>query len=316
MRSMAPRLLRRATRIAPFVRKYVQASRALAHAERRGAPGTEFARFGRRLGMTLLRTETGLAVPYLLAPVSITRYFEFPFVHENIPRDAEHCLDLSSPRLLSLFIASGRPSVSIDMLNPDRDDAATTRVMAERMGYSNLAISSQTVSELSTRTALYDCIWSVSVIEHIAGDDGDTEAMQLLYAALRPGGRLIVTVPVDRRFWLEYRDRDYYGLQGASPTSGSYFFQRLYDERSVRARLIEPLGREPTKIAWFGERAAGVFHAYERVWMASGPEHTIDDPRRIADEYDRFDGWSSMPGFGVCGLVIDKPPSLHERSGH
>jgi hypothetical protein len=311
---MALRFLRRVTRIAPFVRNYLRASQALAHAERRRAPGTVFARFGRRLGMRLLRREIGLAVPYLLTPVSITRYFEFDFAFDNIPRGARHCLDLSSPRLLSLFVASRRPTVSIDMLNPDRVDAANTRAIAEQMGYSNLTVSSETVSELAGRTARYDCIWSVSVVEHIAGDDGDTEAMRLLYAALRPGGRLIVTVPVDRRFWLEYRDQDYYGLHGGPPKSGKYFFQRLYDEENIRARLIEPLGHEPAKIAWFGERVGGRFYAYEQVWMANGPEHTIDDPRRIADEYDRFESWRSMPGFGVCGLVMDKPPTLLERS--
>lgn len=288
--------------------KYLRASRALSYAERRHAPGTTFARFGRHLGLRLLRSGTTLGVPYLLvAPVSITRYFEFEFVFAHIPAPSFACLDVSSPRLFSLFMAAARPAVSIQMINPDFEDADITRAIADRLGYSNVVVSSDAVSVLAGQSAKYDCIWSISVIEHVAGDEGDTEAMRLMYAALRPGGRLIVTVPVDRRFWHEYRDRDYYGSHEVPTPSGKYFFQRLYDEAHLRARLVEPLGQEPTEFGWFGERVAGTFHAYERRWIELGPDETIDDPRRIADDYDYYEQWADMPGFGVCAIVIDKP---------
>lgn len=302
------RFLRRLTRILPFIRKYFRASRSLRYAERRAAPGTTFARFGRHLGIRLLRGGTTLGVPYLLTPVNITRYFEFDFVSMHIPAKSAACLDVSSPRLFSLFIAAARPGVSIHMLNPDLEDAEITRAMVDHLGYSNLAISSDAVSALASQGARYDCIWSISVVEHVIGDDGDTEAMRLMYAALRPGGRLIVTVPVDRRFWHEYRDEDYYGIHEAATPSGEYFFARFYDDQNLRARLIDPLGQKPTALAWFGERVAGSFHTYERRWIALGPDETIEDPRRIADDYAQYESWADMPGFGVCGIVIDKPP--------
>lgn len=299
--------LRRAARVLPLLRKYLRASRALRYAERRDAPGTEFARFGRQLGMRLLARGSALGVPYLITPVSITRYFEFDFVSKHVPTGAHAFLDVSSPRLLSLFVASTRPSAFVEILNPDQEDAETTRAITDRLRFTNVAISSDGVEVLLGRSRRYDCIWSISVVEHIAGDNGDTEAMRLMYDVLRPGGRLIVTVPADRRFWHEFRDDDYYGTQREMTPLGKYFFQRLYDEATVRARLVEPLGREPTIVAWFGERTAGTFHAYERRWIVDGPDVTIDDPRRIADEYARFGSWGSMPGFGVCALVIDKP---------
>ena len=309
-------ITRRLTRVPRFVRKYLLASQALAYAERRSAPGTEFARFGRRIGMRLIPGATSLAASYLLTPVSITRYFEFEFASENIPADAEHCLDVSSPRLFSLFVASRRPSANIEMLNPDGADAATTTAVAARLGYANLAVASLPVGALAERIERYDCIWSISVVEHVIeradGDEGDMQAMRLMYDALRPGGRLIVTVPVDRSYWIEYRDQDYYGLNTSPTASGKYFFQRLYDEQTIRSRLVEPLGREPTYMAWFGERVSGVFQAYERAWIANGPDETLEDPRRIADEYDAYESWASMPGFGVCGIVIDKPGGPRE----
>lgn len=304
------RWLARLMRVPAFTWKFYRASRALGYAERRDAPGTTFARFGRHLGMRLLRKGTTTSVPQLLAtPVSITRYFEFEFVLAQIPSGSPDCLDVSSPRLLSLFIASTRPSVSIHMINPDVSDADITRGITRKLGYSNVVVTTEAVSALAGQESRYDCIWSISVVEHIAGDTGDTEAMRVMYAALRPGGRLIVTVPVDRRFWHEYRDHDYYGVHEVPSASGKYFFQRLYDEAHLRARLVEPLGQKPTTISWFGERIAGTFYAYERRWMEVGADETVDDPRRIADDYVEYGEWAEMPGFGVCAMVFDKPSS-------
>lgn len=302
------RFLRKLTRVLSLGPRYIRASRALGYAERRYAPGTIFARFGRRVGMRLIRTGKTRGVDQLLvAPVSIIRYFEFEFAFLHVPPDSVSCLDVSSPRLFSLFIAADRPAVVVHMINPDVEDADMTRAILDSLGYANIVVSADPVSALGGQSAKYDCIWSISVVEHIAGEDGDIEAMHLMYGALRPGGRLIVTVPVDRRFWHEYRDRAYYGLHDVRTPSGKYFFQRFYDEAQLRSRLIEPLGREPTVLGWFGERVAGTFHAYVRRWMEGGLDATIEDPRRIADDYDTYESWADMPGFGVCGMVIDKP---------
>ena len=306
-------LFRAPIRALRFARKLARASGALTYAEQREAPGTTFARFGRQIGLRLLRRGSQLGFQYLVTPVSITRYFEFEFVSAHIPRPSRHCLDVSSPRLFSLHSAAAHPEASVDMLNPDVEDAETSRSIVARLGFSNVRVRSDPVSSLKGKARTYDCIWSISVVEHIDGDDGDMEAMQLMYRALRPGGRLIVTVPVDRTFWREYRDRDYYGTSRVATPSGSYFFQRLYDEKNVRGRLVNAVGQEPTHISWFGERVAGTFYAYERRWIELGSDETIEDPRRIADDYGPFRSWAEMPGFGVCGLVFDKP--THGSSG-
>jgi len=33
----------------------------------------------------------------------------------------------------------------------------------------------------------------------------------------------------------------------------------------------------------------------------------VDDPREMADHYQKFCDWAQMPGFGVCGFVLKKP---------
>ncbi len=127
-----------------------------------------------------------------------------------------------------------------------------------------------------------------------------------MFDALKPGGHLILTVPVDRRYWIEYREIDHYGTQ-APMQDGNYFFQRFYDERALCGRLIESIGHAPVLTRWFGEKTPGRFHAYIAQWMREGIAATVDSPREIADHYQHFDSWQAMPGVGVAGLLFEKP---------
>jgi SAM-dependent methyltransferase len=266
----------------------------------------EFDRFGRRLGRSLLARGSRNGLSYLLAPVSIVRYFEFPFVLACLPTRLDRCLDVSSPRLFSLYVAANHADASISVINPDESDIFETRAIVSRLGQDNLHPSCQRVEDLRGQRNGYDCIWSISVIEHIAGEDGDTDAVKLLYEALAPGGRLILTVPVDRQFRTEFRDLNYYGTQGEASRHG-YFFARAYDKESLLARIVAPVAESEACLRWFGERSPGRYASYERRWMANGLTEAIEDPREIATHYREYHTWEEMPGMGVCGLAIDKP---------
>jgi hypothetical protein len=126
-----------------------------------------------------------------------------------------------------------------------------------------------------------------------------------MYNALSEGGRLIITIPVDRTFWKEYRDHDNYGTQGQK-IKGKYFFQNFYDKNAVWERLVAPIGREPAVVRWFGETVPGRFAEYHQRWMRYGHNCTVNDPREITDYYREFSSWEEMPGIGVCGLMFEK----------
>jgi hypothetical protein len=298
-------VVRRARRIAATPGLLARSLAATRYAARAGAPGLEFAAFGRELGLRGLALADRSAPELLLTPVSIVRYWEFPFALRQLPQHPGRCLDISSPRLFSFFVASRRRPTSLLMLNPDRRDADVTRHLATRLRIGNIAVDVQPVSAIKGQDQRYDSIWSISVIEHIPGE-GDTEAMRLMYAALAPGGTLIVTVPVDRRAWDEYRNRDVYGL-GTAPGPNGTFFQRWYDDSAIARRLLDPLGLVDVNVEWFGERVAGRFSEYEKDWLRRGKERTVDDPREIADWYSSYGAWSDMPGQGVCGIVLRRP---------
>lgn len=281
---------------------------ASAHASRLGRPGAAFDRFGRALGLRLLLRGRRFGALLLLRPVDWVRYFEFPFALECCPDAPRRCLDVGSPRLFSLFFSQHRPEAQIRMINPDGEDLRTTERIARALRIRNLGFEAVGVDALTRERERYDCIWSISVIEHIAGPYQDVEAVRWMYGALAPGGRLILTVPVDRTFRDEYRDRPQYGPQ--APAGGRYFFQRLYDRGAIRERIVGAVGREPDRVAWFGERRPGRFAEYERRWLERGLFATVEDPKEIADHYTAFPSWEAMPGQGVCGLMFERPGGM------
>jgi len=278
---------------------------ARASAQRARIPGLEFDRFGRGLGLRLIANGyVTIGAQYLLNPVSIVRYFEFPFSAESIPATARDCLDISSPRLFSLYWSSRHPGASVEMINPDPVDLDETRLIA-KVGGIRIKYSNSDLRVLQERKDRYDAIWAISVLEHVHGSYDDRDSIAWIYSALRPGGVIVVTTPIDRQPWDEYREIDPYGLD--KPDSGPVFFQRWYDLRSIHQRLLDPLRGASFDLAFFGETEPGMFRAYEAEWMRLGLRRSVDDPREIADHYREYASWEDMPGAGVCGIRIVKP---------
>jgi SAM-dependent methyltransferase len=294
-----------------IARSYFRGRSAAKYASARNAPGMAFDSFGRSLGRRLLMKGRRAGMEYLLTPIATVRYWEYPFTLSCLPPGGGKFLDVSSPRLFSLYVATTNPRADVLMMNPDAADAARTQSIARAIGLTNFRVTGDDASRLETMRGEFDCAWSISVIEHIDGAYDDRSAVKYLYDALRPGGRLILTVPTDRRYEIEYRDRDYYGTQppaGASrDDSGRYFFCRIYDKAAIQSRLLDPIGRAADVTRWFGETTPGVFKDHVRRWLAHGAEVPVNDPREIADHYREFDRWEDMPGYGVCGLMVTKP---------
>jgi predicted SAM-dependent methyltransferase len=288
---------------------YFKARAAARYADEKNTVGMDFDAYGRNLWWRLLRCG-GLHVAreaawLLINPVSITRYFEFPFVFQCLPDQPGAWLDVSSPRLFGLFVADKNLVKSLKMINPDTRDISQTAAITKQLELENLRCSNDALDELAGKGQLFDCIWSISVIEHIAGEYDDSAAMQMMYALLKPGGRLIITVPTDRTFYEEYRKDDIYGLN-RTRSSEDHFFQRVYDQDAIGTRLLEPIRQRPVVMRWFGEKIQGQYRNYEKRWIAEGLSCTVDDPREISDNYQEFTSWQQMPGHGVCGFMVLK----------
>jgi hypothetical protein len=287
---------------------YAEATAALRYGGRRGLPATGLARFGRSLGWKLLRRRAArLGGELVLMPVDSTRYFEFAFALEQLPERPRRCLDVASPRLLSLYLAARR-GLAIEMLNPDAGDLAATRAAAAAAPAPSLELREAGVDAIGAGGEVYDAIWSISVVEHISGGYDDRSAMRWMWESLAPGGALIVTVPCDREFREDYTDEDAYGL-GAEEQGGRHFFQRMYDEAAVRERLIAPIGAEPKQVRWFGETRPGHYNERYEQAAVEGFRRMARDPREMVDNWREFPSWDAMPGVGVCCLAFEKPPA-------
>ncbi|HEU0305158.1 MAG TPA: class I SAM-dependent methyltransferase, partial [Gaiellaceae bacterium] len=79
--------------------------------------------------------------------------------------------------------------------------------------------------------ASFDHACSISVLEHIE-EPGDSEALRELARVVRPGGRVLVTLPHAPEHRDEWRDAPVYANE---PGAGRSFFQRWYDPADVDA---------------------------------------------------------------------------------
>ena len=270
------------------------------------APGMEFDTFGRWIGLQLAARGWRESAGLLVRPVSIVRYFEFPFALSCLRGlGFRRCLDVSSPFLFSLLLRSKGIVDHVYMINPDPHDIAFTTEILSRLQVKGLTIKRASIEALGQSDS-YDAIWSISVVEHIAGAMGDSQAIAKMFSLLSPGGRLVLTFPVGREYFIQERHEDIYNTGYPISEGGLRFFQRVYDATSIRERLVNAVGKTPTLCRWFGEKLSGTYTAYEKRWVRDGLGATATDSWRIARDYQEYRSWEDMPGVGVCGLVFDK----------
>jgi predicted SAM-dependent methyltransferase len=270
-------------------------------------PGRKFDSFGRRTSFLFLRKgRRDIFLRLLCNPVSIVRYFEFSFAADSVPwPSVRKCLDVSSPRLLFLYLLHRFPGLHFDILNPDRDDIRETGEyldvlkLRDRSEVFPVDVMNAPIPEDS-----YDVVTTLSVLEHIP-DEEDERVLRKLWGFLKAKGRLVITVPCSQAYCEEWRNVDAYGL-GSPMRNGKYFFQRIYDMAKIRERIIDVLGTEPVTMKVFGEKAQGIYAEYERNWIAFGLWETVKDPYHIVSDYRNFSGVEELEGVGVCGLMFEK----------
>jgi SAM-dependent methyltransferase len=268
----------------------------------------EFDTFGRRLGFDLLcRGKRDEGITSLLHPVPIVRYFEFDFVRRACPWDnRKDVLDVSSPRLFTLWLAHKYPNLVVHHTNPDKNDTKMTEAhLGTRFDRGNIKLSNEDATALTFPDDSFDAIISISVIEHIP-DHGDTAALKEMWRVLRPGGYLVLTIPCLPKYWDEYFPFDQWGL--STPTKeGLYFASRYYDETAIDSRISKATGCEPERVEIFGEQRSNTFFRYRETEWKKGLSESVKDPYYIATQYRRYSSLDAVPGLAVVGLSFRKP---------
>lgn len=275
----------------------------------RGVPGLEFHLrcmiMGARLALTR-RSRRSLRRSYdlMFRPMDSTRYFEFEvlwrWVHPT--RQAQSLLDVSSPRLFPIMLLHNNLSLRASLANPHKQDLDVTREMVSLLGLGERCdLLPLPVSKLAYEPSTFDLVTCISVLEHIV-DDGD--AILRIWRLLKPGGRLLVTVPVANQASVQWINENEYGLLQPDER-GFVFWERIYDQELLQQRLLRIAGT-PNRKAIYGERRPGAFFD-NAMRKRSDPWYPFWlEPVWMAKEFAPFPSIESLPGEGVIALEFVK----------
>lgn len=279
----------------------------LAYAFTRGLPGLRFDLFGRGLAVKRFLRGNLFATFYLLLnPVSSTRYFEFDFADRSLEKaPGKTLLDVSSPRLFP-FWAATRRNFKVTMVNPDRHDLQESKILGRGLNKADqIEIRDDIVAtSLPFADNSFDFLSCISVIEHL-NDREDSQAMDEFVRVVKPGGKIILTFPVNYQFFEEFRAYDPYGTQDKNNEKELYFFARFYDEATINSRLLGNPHLKVVKKEYFVEKKPGWFNHYIATWQKKGLDYVVKDPLLMANNFTGPTPNHPSERVGNCHLLLE-----------
>lgn len=277
-------------------------------AHRYPVPGLRFHIGCTRIGLQLLYSRKA-PISYsniyrlIFWPMDSVRYFEFDFMWRTLStRSFRSYLDVSSPRLFPILVASKKRDLIATLINPDLGDLTYTLKLVKSAGLaSRCRLYDCLISSAPFNCASFDIITSISVVEHIPED---THAVQKMWDLLKPGGRLLLTVPCAAHASEEYLDRNEYGLLDPNE-DGFFFFQRYYDQQLLEERIFRITG-QPCRYAVYGEMSPGLYRKNMESRISDPNYPAWREPYMMGKEYGYFKDVNDLPGIGVVGMEFLK----------
>lgn len=273
-----------------------------------GAPGISFHMRCVATGMHLLvmgRASLVTCYYLLFSPIISTRYFEFHEVWKRVKGLAfTRYLDVSSPQLMPLLLLKSVPKATSILVNPDSSDLKETKKLANALRLkSRCEFFNGILDNAGFTPASFDLITCISVLEHIPEDKLTVESM---WSLLRPGGKLILTLPCMSQPLEQYISYNYYNI--LKPGDDGYtFWQRYYDRERLESLIYSVTGR-PVHSAVYGEKKHGSFFRNATMRRLLGSLYPFwREPYMMAVEYQSFSSTDELPGEGVIMLEFIKP---------
>ncbi len=237
-------------------------------------------------------------------PFDSTRYFEFDFAWRELAgQPMTRYLDVSSPRLFPLLVLRERPELVGDLLNPDPADLALTSDLAKACELDKRAqLHNCLIQDAPFAPASFDAITSLSVIEHIPQN---RPAIEQLWEWLKPGGRLVLSVPCAAQAEALYVNTDHYHLL-PTDTQGYVFLEYVYDQALLEENILSVTG-PPQRARIYGEKRPG-FLRQVLLHRWSGKRYPYwREAWMMGREFRYFEKIAELPGEGVIALEFVKP---------
>jgi SAM-dependent methyltransferase len=271
-------------------------------------PGLQFRGQCFKLGVRLLlhkQTPDSYSVIFhlLFAPMDSTRYFEFDFA-ARVLKNQINCryLDVSSPRLLPVIVTLNSAGMRTVLINPDKNDLAASARLVRMAGLADrCTLRDDLIAQVPFDPETFDVVTCISVLEHIPDD---LQAVTKIWSLIKPGGKLVITIPCAAQTWEQYIDVNEYGV--LQPDEHGYvFFQRFYDSGLLNERIYSVTG-QPTRSAIYGELKAGTFFKNATRKRSDLLYPMWREPYMMGQEYGFFTTIAELPGEGVIALEFTK----------
>ena len=212
--------------------------------------------FALRLALlNILRGRIRRGVYLFVRPLDYWRVFEFPVALEYLhPAAGEHILDIGSPKLFPMFVASRSHSHVYATDIYDDKGLTDTRFFTDATACNTLHVVINDVRGLPYPDHSFDKVFSISVLEHVfPATGGDVSAFKEIARVLRPSGIAVVTLPFSGHHYEEFRDEDIYERK-KSHAGEKVFYQRHYSDESVHALVREAGSLEIVRREYICER--------------------------------------------------------------
>lgn len=181
---------------------------------------------------------------------SYSRFPEYCFFGEaiqlhlenSLPSARAKILDVGSPKPFGLLLAHSSDveleMTDISLLNISEYQLLWEAVRQKAKGVAHFSI--QDARSLNYESNHFDIVYSMSVLEHVQGPNGDAKAVKELVRVLKPGGLFLFSVPYGNSY-VEQRRQGFSGAVEKRCDNIQYFFQRIYDRSRIESRLLPPL---------------------------------------------------------------------------
>lgn len=192
-----------------------------------------------------LRKVLGKIIQPINSPFRYPEYITFFNIIRRLMHTAgnveiKSVLDIGSPKMFSLLLAARWPFniVLTDLYAPAIKEAEVLAAslpekIRRRLSFFCCDCREKIVLPDSSADTV-DLIYAMSVIEHIHPPiGGDLIALSSLAGQLRPGGYMILSLPVSSSGEVQYSDKASYGNMPVG--AGLYFQQRIYDSTMLKS---------------------------------------------------------------------------------
>jgi SAM-dependent methyltransferase len=211
--------------------------------------------FGNSFSIGLRKTLGKISQP-------ISSYTRFPeyyymdhaitqYVGESRSSRPPRILDIGSPKCFGLYLAD-KLEVEVEVTDISRlnlDEYFLMSKSLEAKAKGHVRFSVQDARALDYEDATFDVVYSMSVIEHIEGEQGDSQSVREMVRVLKPGGLLLLSVPFGKKYVEQLRRGFAHAVQ-KTEDQALYFFQRIYDRSALENRIFSALRGLEVRSQW------------------------------------------------------------------